>query len=191
MQASDAIAGLLGKFFGFVNRNSETDLSEAKVAFNDRQKRGLETLIRLMVDRRVPGFRSLCGVAGGSTTTGERAWLLAAITVGLVNDRFWSWHGEPGTAYLRSAAERRLLALPSRYRTVRTRPQIDHSFTPGQRLLLAPIRSSGRSKSLVAFANSLHEKARAAMPAGSYPVRRRTVITSRGCAWRACAGAAH
>ncbi|TDQ09147.1 hypothetical protein DEV91_1571 [Phyllobacterium brassicacearum] len=48
MQVSDAIAGLLGKFFGFVNRNSATDLSEAQAAFNDRQKRGLETLIRLI-----------------------------------------------------------------------------------------------------------------------------------------------
>ncbi|MBY3028795.1 hypothetical protein HF265_06660 [Rhizobium leguminosarum] len=89
MQVFDAIAGLLGKFFGFVNRNSETDLSEAKAAFNDRQKRGLETLIRLIgrsksarLSFTMSGFRSLCGVIGGSTTTGERAWLLAAITVG-------------------------------------------------------------------------------------------------------------
>jgi len=42
------MAGLLGKFFGFVNRNSATDLGEAQAAFNDRQKRGLETLIRLI-----------------------------------------------------------------------------------------------------------------------------------------------
>jgi len=48
VQVSDAMAGLLGKFFGFVNRNSATDLGEAQAAFNDRQKRGLETLIRLI-----------------------------------------------------------------------------------------------------------------------------------------------
>lgn len=48
VQVSDAIAGLLGKFFSFVNRNSATDLSKAQAAFNDRQKRCLETLIHLI-----------------------------------------------------------------------------------------------------------------------------------------------
>ncbi|AUW44813.1 hypothetical protein CUJ84_Chr004508 [Rhizobium leguminosarum] len=142
MQASDAIAGLLGKFFGFVDRNSETDLSEAKVAFNDRQKRGLETLIRLIGRSKSVRLSFTMWCRWRINNDGRARLASSRPHGGLVNDRFWSWHGEPGTAYLRSAAERRLLALPSRYRTVRTRPQIDHSFTPGQRLLLASIRSS-------------------------------------------------
>ncbi|MDR6755407.1 hypothetical protein J2Y48_000692 [Mycoplana sp. BE70] len=48
VQVSDAMAGLLGKFFDFVHRNSSTDLAGAKATFSDRQKRGLETLIRLI-----------------------------------------------------------------------------------------------------------------------------------------------
>jgi hypothetical protein len=48
VQVSDAMAGLLGKFFGFVNRTSAADLSDARAAFTDRQKRGLEALTRLI-----------------------------------------------------------------------------------------------------------------------------------------------
>lgn len=48
VQVSDVMAGLLGKFFGFVNRTPATDFRDARSLFTDRQERGLETLTRLI-----------------------------------------------------------------------------------------------------------------------------------------------
>ena len=52
IQVSDAMAGLLGKFFTFVSRTNSADLTRARAAFTDRQNRGLDTLIRL-IDRSI------------------------------------------------------------------------------------------------------------------------------------------
>jgi len=52
VQVSDAIAGLLGKFFSFVNQTSVNDLSNARAEFTERQKRGFETL-GLLIDRSI------------------------------------------------------------------------------------------------------------------------------------------
>ncbi|XHE56991.1 hypothetical protein L0Z66_18940 (plasmid) [Phaeobacter sp. BS34] len=48
VQVSDVMAGLLGKFFGFVNRTPAPDLNYARSQFTDRQKRGLKMLTHLI-----------------------------------------------------------------------------------------------------------------------------------------------
>ncbi|UWQ55941.1 DUF3800 domain-containing protein [Leisingera caerulea] len=48
VQVSDVIAGLLGKFFGFVNRTPAPDINYARSQFTDRQKRSLKMLTHLI-----------------------------------------------------------------------------------------------------------------------------------------------
>lgn len=53
------------------------------LALNDRQRRGLETLIHLIgrsIEECLDFVHHVLSL-GGSTTTGKRTWLLAAITV--------------------------------------------------------------------------------------------------------------
>lgn len=48
VQVSDAIVGLLGKFFSFVNQTPIPELKEARAAFTDRQERSLKKLTHLL-----------------------------------------------------------------------------------------------------------------------------------------------
>lgn len=91
-------------------------LSEAQAAFNDRQKRGLETLIRL-IGRSIESARlSFTMWCRWRINNDGRACLASSRHHGgLVNDRFWSWHGEPGTAYFGSRPAIGIAALNDGY----------------------------------------------------------------------------